>query len=507
MPPPPLISNVFIRVSFLLLLFFLVGVDHARALKNTTVDDQDPAIVYAPAASWARINDSSTVVFDSGGNHMLTSDPAANATFTFTGVAIYFLSARWPYAVNTAVTLDNGTAVLLDLVDHTRADTPGGGGPATVKAQVVARAVGLRNGTHTLTVSVGAGQTFALVDALIYTTLAAGDTAPNAAATPPTQLTPVPPASSTTPATSSSGAKSKSRSTKLAIGLSILGAILLILLLIALWWCCTRRDRASSAHARRSTYSEPDREGEPGRRGVALHDPPVGGAPRDMRRAYGDEGEGEEEKEDLRVANPDLAPASPASSTPTMRDGAGRAGVGAGIAMPGSHYASASANHDPNHNHDPAQQQQQGGQQQQQHSPGRFYGALREMAAHSPARAYPVRDARSRGAVPSAASAPSAPSVSVYTDSQGHRSRAYSGPGGGGYPGEEGGYGEIQEEEGGGGGGGLRVPPRAQGRAQGHGRDAGASGRSSAAVTSDLPGEDRWAYPKAPLAYVPVFKA
>jgi hypothetical protein len=86
----------------------------------------------------------------------------------YSGVAIYFLSARWPYAVNTAVTLDNGTAVLLDLVDHTRPDTPGGGGPATVKAQVVARAVGLRNGTHTLTVSVGPGQTFALVDALMY---------------------------------------------------------------------------------------------------------------------------------------------------------------------------------------------------------------------------------------------------------------------------------------------------------------------------------------------------
>jgi hypothetical protein len=93
MPPPPLLSNVFIRVSFLLLLFFLVCVDHARALKNTTVDDQDPSIVYAPAASWARINDSSTVVFDSGGNHMLTSDPAANATFTFTGASARILYA------------------------------------------------------------------------------------------------------------------------------------------------------------------------------------------------------------------------------------------------------------------------------------------------------------------------------------------------------------------------------------------------------------------------------
>jgi hypothetical protein len=91
MPPPPLLSNVCIRVSCLLLLLFLACADNARALKNTTVDDQDPAIVYAPAASWARINDSSTVVFDSGGNHMLTSDPAANATFKFTGASLRIL--------------------------------------------------------------------------------------------------------------------------------------------------------------------------------------------------------------------------------------------------------------------------------------------------------------------------------------------------------------------------------------------------------------------------------
>ena len=61
--------------------------------------------------------------------------------------------------------LDSGPAVLLDLTDHTRATTDGG--PATVKAAVVGAAVGLANTTHTLTVSVGAGQPFAVVDAIM----------------------------------------------------------------------------------------------------------------------------------------------------------------------------------------------------------------------------------------------------------------------------------------------------------------------------------------------------
>ena len=79
---------------------------------------------------------------------------------------------------------------------------------------------------------------------------------------------------------------------------------------------------------------------------------------------------------------------------------------------------------------------------------------------------------------------PSTESASVYTDSRG-RSTAYSGA--------PGGY--VDDN-------GMLVPPRAQGQ----GRDR-ASGRSSAlAVESELPGEDRWAYPQAPLAYVPVFK-
>lgn len=66
--------------------------------------------------------------------------------------------------MSTAVALDDGPAVIIDLVDHTRPTAEGGA--ATVKSAVVAEAVGLKNVSHTVTVSVGAGQTFAVVDAL-----------------------------------------------------------------------------------------------------------------------------------------------------------------------------------------------------------------------------------------------------------------------------------------------------------------------------------------------------
>ncbi|KJA16568.1 hypothetical protein HYPSUDRAFT_289840 [Hypholoma sublateritium FD-334 SS-4] len=168
-PPPtqPISSTMLLStaLSHAASLALVLCVRRVRALTNVTIDDQSPLISYAPAGSWARINDSTTATLDVDGGHMLTSDPTATAVLNFTGVAVYFLSARWPYNVSSAVALDDGPAVLLDLTDHTRAVTDGG--PATVKAAIVGQAVGLLNVTHTLTVSVGAGQPFAVVDAIM----------------------------------------------------------------------------------------------------------------------------------------------------------------------------------------------------------------------------------------------------------------------------------------------------------------------------------------------------
>jgi hypothetical protein len=70
-----------LRLLILALLFrvLFLGV-HAQ--RNVTLDDQDSTIVYAPAGAWSRSADNS---LDYGGAHMLTQNPAATATFTFTG--------------------------------------------------------------------------------------------------------------------------------------------------------------------------------------------------------------------------------------------------------------------------------------------------------------------------------------------------------------------------------------------------------------------------------------
>jgi hypothetical protein len=80
------------------------------------------------------------------------------------GVAIYFMSPLWPYLVNTAITLDSGPPILVDLVDHSRPNTVEG--PETVQSQVVWGASGLNNTQHTLVMSVGAGQPYAIMDTL-----------------------------------------------------------------------------------------------------------------------------------------------------------------------------------------------------------------------------------------------------------------------------------------------------------------------------------------------------
>lgn len=150
------------------------------AQQNITVDDTNPGIVYAPPGAWVLSANSS---LDIGGTHMLTQNPNGTATFTFTGmfvpqlprdgrcliggqgVAIYFLSPKWPYLVNTAVSLDNGPVTLVDLVDHSRPDAVLG--PETAQSDVVWSATGLNNTNHTLIMSVGAGQPYAIVDALM----------------------------------------------------------------------------------------------------------------------------------------------------------------------------------------------------------------------------------------------------------------------------------------------------------------------------------------------------
>jgi hypothetical protein len=75
------------------------------------------------------------------------------------------MSPLWPYAVSTALTLDSRPTVIVDLTDHTTPDI--GGGIETVSHSVVWSAENLQNTNHTLRISVGRGQGFAIVDGIM----------------------------------------------------------------------------------------------------------------------------------------------------------------------------------------------------------------------------------------------------------------------------------------------------------------------------------------------------
>ena len=67
--------------------------------------------------------------------------------------------------MNVAITLDSGPITLVDLVDPSQPDR--GGGPETVKSDVVWSSTRLDNTQHTLVVSVGKAEPYAVVDGLM----------------------------------------------------------------------------------------------------------------------------------------------------------------------------------------------------------------------------------------------------------------------------------------------------------------------------------------------------
>lgn len=182
---------------------------------------------------------------DYGGSHILTQNSNATASFNFTGVAIYFLSPLWPYLVNTAVSLDSGPILLIDLVDHS-SSTSAVQGPETVESHVVWNATGLANGPHRLVISVGAGQPFAIVDGLIYTVLDPADLGSSSVSS----LSPTPVPTTTGRILASQVPSQTSTSTKkhvlpIALG-TVLGVLGLLFIAAAFWFCCKPRKRPPS---------------------------------------------------------------------------------------------------------------------------------------------------------------------------------------------------------------------------------------------------------------------
>ncbi|KAL0950269.1 hypothetical protein HGRIS_010249 [Hohenbuehelia grisea] len=160
--------------AFVFALFLVVGVAGAHDVANVTLDDSSSNIRYF--GKWIKSTLGQSPL-NYGGAHAVTALTNATAVIPFDGVAVYFMSPKWPFDMKTQLRLDNGPLELVDLTDRTRAVTPNARTNATesLQSQVVWSKKGLSNTAHSLHVSVPPGYSFAIVDAVIYTTLTGDD--------------------------------------------------------------------------------------------------------------------------------------------------------------------------------------------------------------------------------------------------------------------------------------------------------------------------------------------
>jgi len=185
-----------------MLTFFILTVLLARAgvfaLTNISVDDTSSMVGYIGV--WT----SHTSSLDFGGGHVLCQTRGCLATFSFTGVAVYFLSPLWPYAVSVELNLDDGAGVTIDLTDPLA--TPTSGGPETAPWRPVWGATGLSNSSHSLVVSMPIDGNFAVVDGFIYTVDNDTSSSESTSSTTTTTTTPPAPTQETSTADASSSA-------------------------------------------------------------------------------------------------------------------------------------------------------------------------------------------------------------------------------------------------------------------------------------------------------------
>ncbi|KAJ3996433.1 hypothetical protein F5050DRAFT_1807748 [Lentinula boryana] len=150
----------------LLILILQLDVGRATTITNTTIDDQNSTIFYS-SGEWNLSSSYNSLDYD--GFHHLSGQSSAFAVFNFTGVAIYFLSPLWPYAVGARLVLDDQIPpVFVDLQDHSR-PVSSTGGSETVASAVVWGVENLESGNHSLRVEFAQGQSeYVVVDAIIY---------------------------------------------------------------------------------------------------------------------------------------------------------------------------------------------------------------------------------------------------------------------------------------------------------------------------------------------------
>ncbi|KAF9037865.1 hypothetical protein BDZ89DRAFT_1157288 [Hymenopellis radicata] len=199
-----------------------------QALKNITIDDTNFDMIQYKGDQWEKI----MLSLDYGGSHRLGTDVNASATFTFTGVAVYYLSALWPYSVNTTLKLDDQDPEQLNLTDPVA--SPADGGSASSSYAVHWGRTGLANTTHKLVVYTTADQKYpwTVVDGFIYTIDDSADAT----------------------STDASTAASDANITAIIIGAAIGALTLLIALALAVF--CWRRRRKAQRHAQQQPIED-----------------------------------------------------------------------------------------------------------------------------------------------------------------------------------------------------------------------------------------------------------
>ncbi|KAJ7150514.1 hypothetical protein C8R43DRAFT_1191793 [Mycena crocata] len=230
-----------------MLLFFLlplpVFLQVVNALLNVSIDDVNPMITYS--GQWEASSTHKSGL-DFGGSHTLSSDSKAKATF---GVAVYYLSARWPYAVSTRLSLDGGPTVLVNLTDPDTSPTPPGGSQSALSSFAWS-ATNLANKSHTVVATIG---NFIIVDGFIFTVdNGTSPTSSSSSASLHAPSTLSSPSSSATLSSSSAGASMvPNRKNGLTIGLATVFALTVVIAAVLLGFAYYNRRRERRARSAR----------------------------------------------------------------------------------------------------------------------------------------------------------------------------------------------------------------------------------------------------------------
>ncbi|CAG7846575.1 SubName: Full=Uncharacterized protein {ECO:0000313/EMBL:CCA67792.1} [Serendipita indica DSM 11827] len=218
---------MFWSISFLLTL---VVYSCAIILTNITVDDNDASISYT--GRWDGVNAHPSSL-NYGEYHTVTEDPQAKAVFTFTGIAVYYISSLWPYLVDSYVSLDGATPVYVNLtvppgMPYDVAEI----GSEVIMWKAIWGAQNLCNTVHTLTVT--RGTTHGIVDAFRYTTVRE-ENSPNTTSGSSSSATNHPGSPSASANEQPTTLQSKSSINIYAIVFSTVGALLLSALVFIVW--------------------------------------------------------------------------------------------------------------------------------------------------------------------------------------------------------------------------------------------------------------------------------